>query len=799
MLCVDFEDTHKNSISKNLAFNQRHPYFVPETIAYMSSKNTIKEKVDALVKRASIASAVYLPEKLSLSDENQFIRFSNLLNQAGITVHDQIEQQLKEFIKLSHPSRHLSACEVDTLLQAHIGSTPLWQYGCWFYYPWSNRLVHLLDEYEFVSVRTSRNQYKITPEEHEILKGKKIGIVGLSVGQSVSVTLAMERICGELRLADFDLLELTNLNRIRTGTQNLGILKAHSVAREIAELDPYLKVVCYIEGLHEENMDDFFTKDGKLDLLVEESDGFDIKVLARYKARELQVPVIMEASDRCMVDVERFDLEPNRPILHGILDHLDIASLKSLKTNEEKIPYMFDILGLKSTSAKLKASMLEMQQTITTWPQLASAVTMGGGITADVSRRILLNDFKSSGRYYVDIDELIGDKPEAFCSVDKMALTLSASTIEDEDLKVQRSDVSTSELEQIISAMMLAPTFGNQQSWQFALEKQNIVLYYPENNPLSNTDCDNIQLNISIGAVIEHAKQKAAELGFDTIEKISRIAKFAKPVAVLSFTKATKKIENLASVLTKRKTNRSFGSSAGLKPEELQFFSKIPNDQTVNVHIISDRSDIESLAANFAIAERINLLHPDRHKDFFGKVFKDETSSDCVGINVRNFSMPNAMKVAYSVLESPQVAKCLSTWKKGTAFENYHKALIASSDALMVVTTDIQTLSNCIAAGEIVVEFWLNATKNNLGFHPICVSLTLLQQMKTSGRQSKSFSDTTLAALKQVELGIRSCIGITENSTILFAARIFKSTTELPDSKRKSVHEFIFNSQHSAV
>ena len=72
-------------------------------------------------------------------------------------------------------------------------------------------------------------------------------------------------------------------------------------------------------------------------LLVEESDGFDFKILVRYKARELQVPVIMEASDRCMVDVERFDLEPKRSILHGIVDHLDIAALKSLKTTEEKV------------------------------------------------------------------------------------------------------------------------------------------------------------------------------------------------------------------------------------------------------------------------------------------------------------------------------------------------------------------------------------------------------------------------------------------------------------------------------
>jgi tRNA A37 threonylcarbamoyladenosine dehydratase len=62
--------------------------------------------------------------------------------------------------------------------------------------------------------------------------------MGLSVGQSVSLALAMERSFGELRIADFDELDLSNINRIRTGVYNLKIQKTVIVAREIAEIDP---------------------------------------------------------------------------------------------------------------------------------------------------------------------------------------------------------------------------------------------------------------------------------------------------------------------------------------------------------------------------------------------------------------------------------------------------------------------------------------------------------------------------------------------------------------------------------
>ncbi|MBX9449069.1 MAG: ThiF family adenylyltransferase [Taibaiella sp.] len=154
---------------------------------------------------------------------------------------------------------------------------------------------------------------KITAEEQAILQNKTVGIVGLSVGQSIALTLAMERSCGELRLADFDTAELSNLNRIRTGISSLGLRKTVIAAREIAEIDPFLKVKIFSEGLTQENIDVFFDDGKKIDLLVEVCDGLDVKVISRFKARSMGIPVVMDTNDRGMLDVERFDLEPETP------------------------------------------------------------------------------------------------------------------------------------------------------------------------------------------------------------------------------------------------------------------------------------------------------------------------------------------------------------------------------------------------------------------------------------------------------------------------------------------------------
>lgn len=350
------------------------------------------------------------PKFYRLSDKNEEQQLTQLIeSNPQLVIIDEIESQLKELLKLKHPDKQLTSAELHSLVNKHVGNITYDQYGVWVYYPWRNTLVHLLDKKEFVEVRTNRNQYKITPEEEEILATKKIGIIGLSVGKAIALTMAMERICGEIVLADFDVIELSNLNRIQTGVHHFNTKKTVVAAREIAEIDPYLKVTCYHEGLTESNLNDFFTKDKKLDACIEVCDGLEVKILARQKAKELRIPVVMNSSDRGTTDIERFDLDTELSIMHGLIDHLDLTKLKEAKTTQEKAIYLLPMLGENTLSRRLKLSMPEIGKTITTWPQLASGVVFGGAICTDVCRRIFLNEFTKSGRYFVDIEAIINN------------------------------------------------------------------------------------------------------------------------------------------------------------------------------------------------------------------------------------------------------------------------------------------------------------------------------------------------------------------------------------------------------
>ena len=342
--------------------------------------------------------------QIGQSEDQRKIDF--LLNDKSIQKFDTIYTQLEELMKIKFPAVNFSTAEMNEAIRTHLQGRNMEEFGLWVYYPWSKRLVHTLYEEEFVSVRTNRNQLKITKEEQDILRSKTVGIIGLSVGQSIALTMAMERICGTIKLADFDTAELSNLNRIRTGIHNLNINKTVIAAREIAEIDPFIDVKIYQQGLTNQNMEDFMLGTSKLDVLVEVCDGLDIKINSRIAAKKFRIPVIMETNDKCMLDVERYDKNENYPILHGLIDEAEMHSLDNL-SGEDRMNLVKQIVNVGNLSARMLDSFGAMGKSIRSWPQLASSVTMGGAVTTDVARKILLGEDVVSGRCHFDIDEVL--------------------------------------------------------------------------------------------------------------------------------------------------------------------------------------------------------------------------------------------------------------------------------------------------------------------------------------------------------------------------------------------------------
>lgn len=316
---------------------------------------------------------------------------------------DTLDEQLRDLARTRSPGARLEGEALERAVGAILDGRARDEYGVYVHYPWSGLLVRLLAPGDFRELRFDRNRNKLTREEQARLATRTVAVVGLSVGNAVATTIALEGACGRLRLADFDTLALSNMNRVRAGVHDIGLEKTVLAARQIAEIDPWIDVDIVREGATPDNIDAIL--DG-VDVLVDECDGLAMKFLLRERARARHIPVIMETSERGMLDVERFDLEPERPVFHGLVT--PPASFDALSPGD-RLALVMDIVGRDGIGPRLASSMKEIGRTLSTWPQLGSAVTLGGATVCVAVRRLLLGEPLPSGRRYVDLDRILED------------------------------------------------------------------------------------------------------------------------------------------------------------------------------------------------------------------------------------------------------------------------------------------------------------------------------------------------------------------------------------------------------
>ncbi len=688
-----------------------------------------------------------------LTDKKYFEALKNSI--PGIQIIDEIDSQLKELIKLRNPSKKLSSEQIDDMISDHLEGKSKDEYGVWVYYPWLNKVVHLLGEREFIEVRTNRNHYKITPEEEAILAVKKIGIIGLSVGKAIATTIAMERICGELVLADFDLIELSNLNRIQTGVHNFNIKKTVVAAREIAEFDPFLKVTCLHEGLTESNVDDFFTKNGNLDICIEVCDGLYTKIFIRQKAKEYGIPVVMNSSDRGTTDIERFDLDADLPILHGLVDHLDLEAAKKAKTNEEKVPYLLPMLGVETSSERLKASMLEIEESITTWPQLASGVIFGGGICTDVCRRILLNKFTKSGRYFVDTEQEINDdvtdyisassvKNEEVNHIPKTSIEDYQNVLEEANSKLfSKSEnnicsLENSEIEELVRYATMAPSGGNVQPWKWLYKNKMLMLFNDLNRSVSILNYKNTASMLSLGAATENLVLKAHQLKYEV-----EINKF--PLGLDNDLVATFKFYNKSNDYTEphinddlikdipdRLTNRNLSIRTSLNENDERYFYDIINPiKGAKLRLFKDVKTIEKLKQIIAEVDKLFMTNKVGHNHFVHEIrwTQKEVEETRDGIDIETIDLTPTERAGLIVAKNWNVTKHIKKWGLGNEFGKLSKKAIDSASALGMVTMPKFDSENYFEGGRVIQKLWLAATKKDIAFQPISINTFLFAKV----------------------------------------------------------------------
>lgn len=324
----------------------------------------------------------------------------------GVPVVDAYSFSLRELFEIRNPdSKRLSPEEKDkrsSQFKKEITIDPLW-----IFFPWRNLVVKLVPEDIYYELRTARNKKLITKDEQEKFRKLVIGVAGLSVGSAIISNLVCSGGPKKIKIADFDVLETTNLNRIYAGVPELGLPKLQIMAQRIWEVDPFAEVELFEKGVNPNNIKEFI--DG-LDVMIDEMDMINMKVVTRHLCKENKIPVLMASDngDSVLLDVERFDLEPTRDIFHGLVNDVDVSNLDP---NDFFVwlDMSAKIIGPEYLPERMQDSVLSIGKEITSVPQLGATANMAGAAMSYIIRSIANNKTMNSGRYVISLEHTLID------------------------------------------------------------------------------------------------------------------------------------------------------------------------------------------------------------------------------------------------------------------------------------------------------------------------------------------------------------------------------------------------------
>lgn len=628
----------------------------------------------------------------------------------AIFIHDMLEAQLKDLVRSRTPSKNYSDEELAQEIAKLLGDLPMYDYGRWAFFPWSRRLVHLLPPDAFIELRSDRNRNKITADEQARLRKVKIALAGLSVGNAVAVTLALEGVFGELRLADFDTLDLSNMNRIRCGVHHLGLNKAIIAARQIFEQNPYANLVLYTDGVTPENIGEFIDGRGpgdRVDIVIDECDSLAIKLKLREEARARGLPVLMETSDRGMLDIERFDLEPDRPILHGLVGGVTSDQVNSLPP-PARLGLILQIAGLHTISPRLAASLLELNLTLKGFSQLGSDVTLGGATTTTAVRRLALGLPLASGRVYIDVNAQLAQ--------------VTSPPLPDVSRPHRLREIA--EVRELVQYAIMAPSHGNEQPWRF--EYVDGVLRVRHDEARSGGPRDEIGRHwalVALGGALCNLQIAAGVKGREAQVQLFPAKDDPSLVAEVRLERRADgpADDPLFEEIPRRATNRQLGTRAHLSPVHVQALTAAARDSGAKLQLCTDRALLTELGQLIGEAERLRLLTPLLHAPTMRQIRWTEAEAHDTqdGIRVEAMAVTPMDLAAFQLLRSTDVAKVLRDTNGGRLLMMSSVQALASSAAVGLLTIPGQTPTALVRGGQAMQQLWLTASALGVAVHPI--------------------------------------------------------------------------------
>jgi hypothetical protein len=411
--------------------------------------------------------------------------------------------------------------------------------------------------------------------------------------------------------------------------------------------------------------------------------------------------------------------------MHGLVGNVSAASLKGL-TTKEKVPFVLSILEADAMSLRMTASLPEIDYSISTWPQLASGVALGGAITADAVRRILLGHLRESGRYYVDVEATIADRAGKYATALPVLPDAPASAEARRPRILPPAPPSRPALDAelarwLVSHAILAPSAHNAQPWLFALRYGCLECRHDTSHDMPTLDFELGATWLAFGAVVENIDLAAGRAGYALTTELFPDRDDPRLVCRIRLAPAEKRFDPLYDQIASRVTNRQRPGRGCLVESSVKSLHGAVREGGARLHLATDAEALASLASLVGACDRLSLLNEAIHREVMPgyRWTRDEVEAHRDGLDIDAMELFPWERAGTQLLGDWARVRFLRDIGGGKALEELGTKLVESATAVGLITVEQPGRAAFFLAGRAMQRIWLQATADGLALHPI--------------------------------------------------------------------------------
>jgi nitroreductase len=400
----------------------------------------------------------------------------------------------------------------------------------------------------------------------------------------------------------------------------------------------------------------------------------------------------------------------------------------------------------------MAASLVDVETSLKTWPQLASAVALGGGLNTDVARRVALGGFRGSGRYYVDLEAAVADAVDGRVDVGPafaVEVSPEARSAAQPVPSPRHSGISVDAIRALVSYASMAPSGGNCQPWRFVLRDNELYCLHDVERSVSFLDFEDKASMLAIGAAVENITLAAPALGLEAHVELSPQTDLPRCVAAISFDEiAARDVPELEQI-AQRVTNRRLAGRVSLSAPEQEALFASAASAGAELQLLTSPEDLHAVAGVLARGDRVRFLSEKMHAELMNELrwTREEVERTRDGIDVATLEMTPTDLAGMRLVSSWSMMRMLRNIGAGRGLEKPTRKAIAAASAVGLVTVQGTSSESYFYGGRAMQRIWLAANARGLAFQPMAALLYVFLRL---ARQGTGLSEVERAELMEL-------------------------------------------------